>query len=176
MFGVIERVGGVGVHHERDVREHLPDRVDDLDGPWRLLGEIASAEDVPPGVRAEGFAWECPQLVLVATGSEVQLAVQAREQLAASGVRARVVSLPSLFAFKAQDVAWREAVLPAGVPRVAVEAGATSGWREIVGLDGAVVGLDTFGESAPASVLFKHFGFTAENVADTVQAALRRAK
>ena len=106
-----------------------------------------------------------PQLVLVATGSEVQLAVQAREQLAASGVRARVVSLPSLFAFKAQDAAWREAVLPAGVPRVAVEAGATSGWREIVGLDGAVVGLDTFGESAPAPALFQHFGITAEAVA-----------
>ena len=73
-----------------------------------------------------------------------------------------------------QDATWRRAVLPPGVPRVAVEAGVTAGWRQYVGLEGAVVGIDRFGESAPAPALFKHFGFTAQNVADTVQAVLQR--
>ena len=103
-------------------------------------------------------------VVLIATGSEVELALKAREALAQSGVGARVVSMPATNVFDRQSPAWRNEVLPAGVPRVAIEAGVTDGWRKYVGLDGAVVGLDTFGESAPAGALFKHFGFTVDNV------------
>ena len=111
-----------------------------------------------------------PQAVLIATGSELDLAVRAQAQLAAEGLAVRVVSMPSTFQFRRQDAAWQAAVLPPGLPRVAVEAGATAGWREFVGLDGAVVGLDRFGESAPAPQLFALFGITAE----AVVAATRR--
>ncbi|MEJ7930318.1 transketolase [Ramlibacter sp. AN1015] len=111
-----------------------------------------------------------PQAVLIATGSEVQLALKAQEQLAAQGVAVRVVSMPSTTAFDRQDRAYKESVLPQGVPRVAVEAGVTDFWWKY-GCS-AVVGIDTYGESAPASVLFKHFGFTPENVAETVRAVL----
>ena len=106
------------------------------------------------------------QLVLIATGSELDLAVQAQKKLADSGVNARVVSLPSCHVFEKQDAAWRSAVLPAGVPRVAVEAGVTAPWRQYVGLEGAVVGIDTFGESAPAAALYAHFGITVQAVVD----------
>jgi len=106
------------------------------------------------------------QLVLIATGSELDLAVQARAKLAEAGVNARVVSLPSCHVFEKQDAAWRSAVLPAGVPRVAVEAGVTAPWRQYVGLEGAVVGIDTFGESAPAAALYAHFGITVQAVVD----------
>jgi transketolase len=111
--------------------------------------------------------------VIIATGSEVGLAMGAREALAAEGIAARVVSMPCTSAFDRQDAAYRASVLPPGVPRIAVEAGATDGWRKYVGAvddpRAAVVGIDTFGESAPAGVLFKHFGFTVENVAATVK-------
>ena len=111
--------------------------------------------------------------VIIATGSEVAPAMGAREALAADGIAARVVSMPCTRVFDAQDAAYREGVLPAGVPRVAVEAGSTDGWRKYVGATddprGAVVGIDTYGESAPAAVLFKHFGFTADNVAAAVK-------
>ncbi|MFG6179493.1 transketolase [Halomonas sp. THAF12] len=103
-------------------------------------------------------------LVLIATGSEIQLAVEARTRLADEGVQARVVSLPSTFAFDRQDRGYRDAVLPPGVPRLAVEAGVTDYWRKYVGLHGDVVGLDTFGESGPADALYRHFGLTAEAV------------
>ena len=109
-----------------------------------------------------------PQAVIIATGSEVGIAVEAQKLLAAKGKKVRVVSMPSTNAFDAQDAAYRESVLPKGVKRVAVEAGVSDGWYKYVGLDGKVVGLDRFGESAPAGALFKHFGFTAENVAKTV--------
>ena len=105
-----------------------------------------------------------PQAVIVATGSEISLAMAAQAQLAAQGVAVRVVSLPSWFAFQRQDEAWRSAVLPAGLPRVAVEAGVTGWWRQVVGLEGAVVGIDSFGESAPAAQLYQHFGLTTEAV------------
>ena len=106
-----------------------------------------------------------PDVLLIATGSEVQLAVGAAEALAAEGVRARVVSLPSTDVFEAQDAHYREAVLPAKVSaRVAIEAGATGGWWRYVGPQGRVVGIDRFGESAPAGELFEHFGFTVDNV------------
>ncbi len=113
-----------------------------------------------------------PQAIIIATGSEVGLAMEAQKLLAAKGKKVRVVSIPSTDVFDAQDAAYRESVLPKGVKRVAVEAGVTDGWYKYVGLDGKVVGIDRFGESAPAGALFKHFGFTAENVAKAVEEIL----
>ena len=111
--------------------------------------------------------------LVIATGSEVALALGARDALASEGIAVRVVSMPCTQAFDRQDAAYRTSVLPRGVPRVAVEAGVTDYWRKYVGAaddpHAAVVGIDTFGESAPAGVLFKHFGFTAERVADAVR-------
>ena len=112
------------------------------------------------------------QAVIIATGSEVQLALKAQELLASRKIAVRVVSMPSTTTFDEQSSDYKLSVLPAGVPRVAVEMGSTGGWWKY-GV-AAVVGLDTYGESAPAPVLFKHFGFTPENVADTVQTALTR--
>ncbi|HEV8500675.1 MAG TPA: transketolase [Casimicrobiaceae bacterium] len=114
--------------------------------------------------------------VVIATGSEVPLALGARDLVAAEGIDLRVVSMPSTSVFDRQDAAYRERVLPRGVPRTAVEAGVTAGWRKYVGAEddprAAVVGLDRFGESAPGGVLFKYFGFTAERVADAVRGTL----
>ena len=114
--------------------------------------------------------------VVIATGSEVPLALAARDLVAAEGIDLRVVSMPSTSVFDRQDAAYRERVLPRGVPRTAVEAGVTAGWRKYVGAEddprAAVVGLDRFGESAPGGVLFKYFGFTAERVADAVRGTL----
>jgi transketolase len=110
------------------------------------------------------------QAVIIATGSEVQLALKAQELLAARKIAVRVVSMPSTTTFDRQDVAYKKSVLPQGTPRIAVEMGATDGWWKY----GVAAVVDTYGESAPAGVLFKHFGFTAENVAATVEAALAR--
>jgi transketolase len=110
--------------------------------------------------------------VIIATGSEVALALAAQRKLAEEGVAVRVVSMPSAEAFERQDAAYRASVLPKGLPRVAVEAGVSDYWRKYVGLEGAVVGIDRFGESAPAGELFKHFGFTPENVAKAVKNVL----
>jgi len=110
------------------------------------------------------------QAVIIATGSEVQLALHAQLQLAASGIAVRVVSMPSTSVFDRQSVDYKKSVLPAGLPRIAVEMGVTDGWWKYG--CAAVVGIDTYGESAPAPVLFKHFGFTSENVVDTVRAVL----
>jgi transketolase len=104
------------------------------------------------------------KVIFIATGSEVELAVKAFDALAAEGIAARVVSMPSTDVFDRQDAAYKASVLTRGTPRVAIEAGITAFWYKYVGLEGAVVGIDTFGESAPAPVLFKHFGFTVENV------------
>ncbi|MGH6625544.1 MAG: transketolase [Burkholderiaceae bacterium] len=112
------------------------------------------------------------QAVIIATGSEVQLALAAQQLLATKKIAVCVVSMPSTTTFDRQSLAYKSAVLPAGLPRIAVEMGATDGWWKYG--CAAVVGLDTYGESAPAAVLFKHFGFTAENVADTVQAVLAK--
>jgi transketolase len=112
------------------------------------------------------------QAVLIATGSEVQLALKAQELLATKKIAVRVVSMPSNTTFDQQSAEYKAQVLPAGIPRVAVEMGSTDGWWKY-GV-AAVVGLDTFGESAPAPVLFRHFGFTPANVADTVQTVLAR--
>ncbi len=114
-----------------------------------------------------------PRAVIIATGSEVSLALAAQKQLAQDGVQVSVVSMPSTTVFDRQDPVYRQQVLPPNVPRVAVEAGVTDGWRKYVGLDGAVVGIDRFGESAPAGELFKYFGFTAEHVVAAVRDVLR---
>ncbi|PSB92408.1 Transketolase 1 [Candidatus Pandoraea novymonadis] len=112
------------------------------------------------------------KVVLIATGSEIDLVLKAAELLAVENVGARVVSMPSTNVFDRQDKEYRESVLPHGLPRVAVEAGVTDFWRKYVGLEGRVVGIDTFGESAPAEILFKHFGFTVAHVVATVKSVL----
>jgi transketolase len=113
-----------------------------------------------------------PKAVIIATGSEVALALDAQKLLAQAGTAVRVVSMPSTSVFDRQDAAYKEQVLPRGLPRVAVEAGVSDYWRKYVGLEGAVVGIDRFGESAPAAALFKHFGFTPERVAEAVKGVL----
>lgn len=110
--------------------------------------------------------------VLIATGSEIELAVKSAAELAQQGIPVRVVSMPSTDVFDRQDAAYKARVLGKGLPRIAIEAGVTDFWYKYVGLEGAVVGIDTFGESAPASVLFKYFGFTVENVIAKVKATL----
>ncbi|WP_304392115.1 transketolase [uncultured Desulfovibrio sp.] len=116
-----------------------------------------------------------PELILMATGSETALAVEAAVALGARGRRVRVVSLPCAEIFDAQDEAWRESVLPSAVRRrLAVEAAAPSWWRKYVGLDGEIIGMEGFGVSAPGAVLFERFGFTAENVAARALALLER--
>ncbi|MDB5774049.1 MAG: transketolase [Herbaspirillum sp.] len=110
--------------------------------------------------------------ILIATGSEIELAIKAADALALKGVPVRVVSMPCTDVFDRQDAAYKASVLQRGVPRIAIEAGVTSFWYKYVGLEGAVVGIDSFGESAPAGALFKHFGFTTENVVAQVQLVL----
>ena len=114
-----------------------------------------------------------PELILIATGSEVELAVEAAAQLTAEGKKVRVVSMPSTDAFDKQDAAYRESVLPSDVTaRIAIEAGIADFWYKYVGFDGRIIGMTTFGESAPAGELFKMFGFTTENVVSTAQELL----
>ena len=108
-------------------------------------------------------------VILIATGSEVDLAIKSQKELAGSGVKARVVSMPSTHVFDHQDQAYKDSVLTPGVKRVAIEAGVTDFWRKYVGLEGGVVGIDTFGESAPGGDVMKHFGFTVENVVKIVK-------
>ena len=110
--------------------------------------------------------------ILIATGSEIELAVKAADALAEQGVAVRIVSMPCTDVFDRQDAAYRASVLTKGIPRVAVEAGVSDFWYKYVGLEGAVIGIDTFGESAPAGVLFKHFGFTTEKVVAAVKMVL----
>ncbi|STQ43642.1 Transketolase 1 [Ewingella americana] len=115
-----------------------------------------------------------PDIILIATGSEVGITVEAADKLAASGTKVRVVSMPSTDAFDKQDAAYRESVLPKAVTaRVAVEAGIADYWYKYVGLNGAVVGMHSFGESAPADLLFKEFGFTVDNVVAQAQSLLK---
>ncbi|HBI82735.1 MAG TPA: transketolase, partial [Alcaligenaceae bacterium] len=109
---------------------------------------------------------------IIATGSEVSIAIEAQKLLAGEGIAVRVVSMPSTDVFDKQDASWRNKVLPKGMPRVAVEAGVTAFWHKYVGLDGVVVGIDTYGESAPAGALFKHFGLTADKVVQAVKQVL----
>ena len=110
-----------------------------------------------------------PDVILVASGSEVSLAMAAREQLTKEGVAARVVSMPSWELFDAQPADYRAAVLPAGLPRVVIEAGVSLAWARYAGNGGSVIGLDRYGASAPYKILFDQFGFTVENIVHKVR-------
>jgi len=156
--------------------------IERTDGPTSLL---FSRQNLPfqPRTREQIAAIACggyvlaeasgkPQCVIIATGSEVQLALGAQKALAERSIRARVVSMPCTAAFDRQDEAYRNSVLPKGVVRVAVEAGVSDYWRKYVGLEGAVVGIDRYGESAPAGELFRYFGFTVDNVVKAVESVL----
>ena len=156
--------------------------VERRDGPTSLalsrqnLPHFARSPAQLAAVRRGGYVLldtqGAPDAILIATGSEVALAAAAAKQLGEKGVKVRVVSMPCTSVFEAQDEAYRESVLPAKVrARVAVEAGVTALWHNYVGPSGRVVGLDRYGESAPAKDLFKYFGFTVENVVQQVEAA-----
>ena len=143
--------------------------------PKTNVDEIARGAYVlsdPVGAKEKGKGKSKAKAVIIATGSEVQLALAAQQLLADEGIKVRVVSMPSTNVFDRQDKDYKKHVLPKGLPRVAVEMGVSDFWWKY-GCD-AVVGIDSFGESAPAGVLFKHFGFTAENVAATVKAVLKK--
>jgi transketolase len=116
---------------------------------------------------------DSPKVILIATGSEVALALESQKALAEQGIPARVVSMPCTSLFDRQTATYRDAVLLHGVKRVAIEAGVTDGWRKYVGLEGGVVGIDRYGESAPAGELFKYFGFTVNNVVEITRRVLR---
>ncbi|HEY7986548.1 MAG TPA: transketolase [Methylophilaceae bacterium] len=128
------------------------------------------------GIRKGGYvlsdASGKADVILIATGSELDLAIKAAAELNAAGTKTRVVSMPSTSVFDRQDQAYKDSVLTKGVKRVSIEAGVTDFWRKYIGLDGAAVGIDTFGESAPGGVLMKHFGFTVENVVNTVKSIM----
>ncbi|CAI1944203.1 Transketolase 1 [Serratia ficaria] len=154
------------------------------DGPTTLIfsrqnltQQPRSAEQLANVYRGGYVLKDCagtPEVILIATGSEVGITVEAADQLTAAGRKVRVVSMPSTDAFDKQDAAYRESVLPAAVSaRVAVEAGIADYWYKYVGLNGAIVGMTTFGESAPAEQLFKEFGFTVDNVVAKAQALLK---
>ncbi|OAJ93611.1 transketolase [Vibrio bivalvicida] len=153
------------------------------DGPTSLifsrqnLAQQARSEDQVANIAKGGYILkDCagqPELILIATGSEVELAVEAAAQLTAEGKQVRVVSMPSTDAFDKQDAEYREAVLPSEVTaRIAVEAGIADFWYKYVGFGGKIIGMTTFGESAPAGELFKMFGFTTENVVNTAKELL----
>lgn len=150
------------------------------DGPSTLifsrqnLMHVSRTADQIAAIEKGGYVLrDCagtPDAILIATGSEVELAVKAQEALAEKGKNVRVVSVPSTNVFEAQSQAYKDSVLPPSVTRrVAVEAGVTDGWYKYVGFGGKIVGLDRFGESAPAGELFKEFGFTVENVVKAVE-------
>jgi transketolase len=127
------------------------------------------------GIKKGGYVLcDCDdyKVILIATGSELDLAMKSCEALKAEGIASRVVSMPCTHAFDRQDQAYKYSVLTPGVKRVSIEAGVTDYWRKYVGLDGASVGINTYGESAPGGKLFEHFGFTVENVVKTVKSVL----
>jgi transketolase len=132
--------------------------------------------DISENFSAKGgytlVAAQAPKVVIVATGSEVELAVGAAKLLGEQGIAASVVSMPNLNRFLAQDAAYQASVLPAGALRVTVEAGTTFGWQSIIGLDGLSIGVDTFGLSAPGEVVYEHFGLTAPAITARIVEAL----
>jgi transketolase len=157
--------------------------VERMDGPTSL---VFSRQGVPgrthdtadfEAIRKGGYVISEAEggnadVILIATGSELDLALQSQEALKAEGIKARVVSMPSTNVFDRQDKAYQDSVLTPGVKRVSIEAGVTDFWRKYVGLEGGTVGIDTFGESAKGPDLFEHFGFTVDNVVKTVKATL----
>ncbi len=142
--------------------------------PKRDLGDISRGAYVLSEPADVGLKKKETQAVIIATGSEVQLALAAQKLLAEKKIAVRVVSMPSTTTFDRESVKYKKSVLPEGLPRIAVEMACTDGWWKYC--CAAVVGIDSYGESAPAPVLFQHFGFTPENVAATVQAAIKRSK
>ncbi len=162
--------------------------VERSDGPTSLLLSRQSVEFQRPSADAEAVrrgayilseaagGARAARAVLIATGSEVPLAAQAQRQLAQAGVPVRLVSAPSTTVFDRQGAEYKASVLPEGLPRVAIEAGVTDFWWKYVRGDGAVLGVDRFGESAPAAAVYRHFGLTVENLVATVQAVLTREK
>ena len=151
------------------------------DGPSSL---VLSRQGVPGNkhdtkdfdlVRKGGYVFSDAanaDVIIIANGSELSLAIGAAEELTAAGTKVRVVSMPSTNVFDRQDQAYKDSVLTPGVKRVAVEAAHPDFWHKYVGLDGAVVGINTFGESAPGGEVMKHFGFTVENVVKIVKSVL----
>jgi transketolase len=139
--------------------------------------KYAPASGVAKGAYVLADSEGTPEVILIGTGSEVHLCVQAYEQLKGEGVKARVVSMPSWELFERQDEAYREQVLPSAVrARVAVEKAGAFGWERWVGLRGAVVGMRSFGASAPLKQLQQKFGFTVENVVKVAREVMEKAK
>jgi transketolase len=144
--------------------------------------DLARYPGVPEGVSRGGYvladspSGARPDIILIATGSEVHLALDARDRLATEGTEARVVSVPSTNIFSMQSDDYRNDVLPPGMPLLVIEAGASLGWRSYVGPQIAVVGVDTFGASAPGSVVMEHYGFTVENVCKQAHNVLQPVK
>ena len=139
--------------------------------------KYASAEGVTNGAYIISDCAGTPDVILIATGSEVAVALAAQDLLSTEGIKSRVISAPCLEWFADQTPAYRESVLPAQIrARVSVEAGVATGWRELVGDAGEIVSLDHFGASASAGHLFKEYGFTAENVAAAAKKSIARAK
>jgi transketolase len=153
--------------------------VEKLDGPTSLClsrqnlpfvkRDAATIDNIKRGGYIISPAKGAARAVIIATGSEVELALKAQEALAQQEIHVNVVSMPSTNVFDRQDKAYKDSVLPKGLPRIAIEAGVTDGWWKYVGGEGAVIGLDRFGESAPAGTLFKEFGFTVANVVKAVE-------
>jgi transketolase len=138
--------------------------------------ECGSAAGVAKGAYVVCEAEGTPDVILIATGSEVSVAIAARALLASEGIKARVVSAPCLEWFEQEGAAYRESILPVAVKaRVSVEAGVGAGWREYVGDAGEIISLDRYGASAAAGVLFREFGFTAENVAAAAKKSIAKA-
>ncbi len=131
--------------------------------------DAATIQNIKKGGYIISAAKGAAKAVIIATGSEVELALKAQDALAQQNIHVIVVSMPSTNVFDRQDQAYKDSVLPKGLPRVVVEAGVTGGWWKYVGGEGDVIGLDRFGESAPAGVLFKEFGFTVANVVKSVE-------
>jgi transketolase len=144
--------------------------------------DLARYPGLPAGVPHGGYVLADspmgarPDIILIATGSEVHLALDAHERLATEGVQASVVSLPCTDLFSMQSDEYRDKVLPPGVPLLAIEAGASLGWRSYVGPQIAVIGVDTFGASAPGPVVMQHYGFTVEDVCKQTHHLLRKAE
>ena len=159
LFRSVERLTGPSCHilsrQNLPFQKRSPEQIDAIRKGGYVLADIAN-----------------PKMVLIATGSEIGLAMEAKKVLDGEGIPTRVVSMPCTNVFDRQEQSYKASVLLKGVARVAIEAGVSDFWRKYVGLEGGVVGIDTFGESAPAPDLFKHFGFTVENVVNTAKAVL----
>jgi transketolase len=117
---------------------------------------------------------ENADVIVVATGSEISLVLKTLPEFEKAGIKARVISMPSFHVFEEQSDEYKQSIFPHGVPKVAVEAGATQGWWKYVGRDGSIVGLDHFGGSAPGPEVLAHFGFTPENIVKAAQAAIAK--